>query len=173
MSRLEDLLEKVRAYHPKVDEDLLRRAYEYCEAAHRDQMRSSGEPYLIHPIAVAMILAEMRLDETSIATGLLHDTIEDTGVTQEKLAELFGTDVAHLVNGVTKIGKFAFTSKEAQQAETFRKMLLAMTDDLRVILVKLADRLHNMRTLEHLSEPKRRSIAQETMDIYAPLANRL
>jgi GTP pyrophosphokinase len=140
---------------------------------HRNQLRSSGEPYLVHPLAVAMILAEMKLDEKSIATGLLHDVLEDTSFTKEKLAALFGEDVAHLVDGVTKIGRYAFTSKEAQQAETFRKMLLAMTDDLRVILVKLADRLHNMRTLEHLPEDRRKAVAAETMEIYAPLANRL
>jgi GTP pyrophosphokinase len=171
--RFEDILEKVESYHPNVDEDLLRRAYVVSAHEHRNQLRSSGEPYLVHPLNVAMILAEMKLDEASIVAGLLHDVLEDTALTKERLAELFGPDVAHLVDGVTKIGKYAFTSKEAQQAETFRKMLLAMTDDLRVILVKLADRLHNMRTLEHLAEAKRRTIAAETMEIYAPLANRL
>jgi guanosine-3',5'-bis(diphosphate) 3'-pyrophosphohydrolase len=171
--RFEDILETVESYHPKVDESLLRRAYVVSAHAHRNQLRVSGEPYLVHPLNVAMILAEMRLDEVSIATGLLHDVLEDTGMSKERLQELFGPDVAHLVDGVTKIGRFNFTSREAQQAETFRKMLLAMTDDLRVILVKLADRLHNMRTLEHLPEEKRRAIAAETMEIYAPLANRL
>ncbi len=173
MLRFEDILEKVESYHPHVDEDLLRRAYVVSAHEHRNQLRSSGEPYLVHPLNVAMILAEMKLDEASIVAGLLHDVLEDTSLTKERLAELFGGDVAHLVDGVTKIGKYAFTSKEAQQAETFRKMLLAMTDDLRVILVKLADRLHNMRTLEHLPEPKQRAVASETMEIYAPLANRL
>ncbi|HQR45584.1 MAG TPA: bifunctional (p)ppGpp synthetase/guanosine-3',5'-bis(diphosphate) 3'-pyrophosphohydrolase [Thermoanaerobaculia bacterium] len=173
MLRFEDILEKVEGYHPKVDEALLRRAYVVSAHAHRNQLRSSGEPYLVHPLNVAMILADMRLDEVSIATGLLHDVLEDTEMTKERLAELFGPDVAHLVDGVTKISRYAFTSREAQQAETFRKMLLAMTDDLRVILVKLADRLHNMRTLEHLPEEKRRAISAETMEIYAPLANRL
>ena len=171
--RFEDILEKVESYHPKVDEELLRRAYVVSAHAHRNQLRSSGEPYLVHPLNVAMILAEMRLDEVSIATGLLHDVLEDTDMTKERLKELFGPDVAHLVDGVTKIGRYAFTSREAQQAETFRKMLLAMTDDLRVILVKLADRLHNMRTLEHLPDEKRKAISAETMEIYAPLANRL
>jgi guanosine-3',5'-bis(diphosphate) 3'-pyrophosphohydrolase len=171
--RFEDILEKVESYHPHVDEDLLRRAYVVSAHEHKNQLRSSGEPYLVHPLNVAMILAEMKLDEASIAAGLLHDVLEDSSMTKERLAELFGPDVAHLVDGVTKIGKYAFTSKEAQQAETFRKMLLAMTDDLRVILVKLADRLHNMRTLEHLPEPKQRAVAAETMEIYAPLANRL
>jgi GTP diphosphokinase / guanosine-3',5'-bis(diphosphate) 3'-diphosphatase len=171
--RFEDILEKVESYHPHVDEDLLRRAYVVSAHEHKNQLRSSGEPYLVHPLNVAMILAEMKLDEASIAAGLLHDVLEDSSMTKERLADLFGPDVAHLVDGVTKIGKYAFTSKEAQQAETFRKMLLAMTDDLRVILVKLADRLHNMRTLEHLPEPKQRAVAAETMEIYAPLANRL
>jgi GTP pyrophosphokinase len=171
--RFEDILEKVESYHPHVDEDLLRRAYVVSAHEHRNQLRSSGEPYLVHPLNVAMILAEMKLDEASIAAGLLHDVLEDSSMTKERVTELFGADVAHLVDGVTKIGKYAFTSKEAQQAETFRKMLLAMTDDLRVILVKLADRLHNMRTLEHLPEAKQRTVAAETMEIYAPLANRL
>jgi GTP pyrophosphokinase len=171
--RFEDILEKVESYHPKVDEALLRRAYVVSAHAHRNQLRFSGEPYLVHPLNVAMILADMRLDEVSIATGLLHDVLEDTEMTKERVKELFGPDVAHLVDGVTKISRYNFTSREAQQAETFRKMLLAMTDDLRVILVKLADRLHNMRTLEHLPEEKRRAIAAETMEIYAPLANRL
>ncbi len=173
MLRFEDILDAVERYHPKADEDLLRRAYIYSAHAHRDQLRSSGEPYLVHPIGVAMILAELKLDEVSIATGLLHDVLEDTHTTKEELAALFGGEVAELVDGVTKIGKYAYTSREAQQAETFRKMLLAMTSDVRVILVKLADRLHNMRTLEHLREDKRRTIAAETLEIYAPLANRL
>ena len=171
--RFEDILETVESYHPKVDAELLRKAYVVSAHAHRNQLRSSGEPYLVHPLNVAMILAEMRLDEVSIATGLLHDALEDTEMTKERLRELFGPDVAHLVDGVSKISRYAFTSREAQQAETFRKMLLAMTDDLRVILVKLADRLHNMRTLEHLPDERRRAISIETMEIYAPLANRL
>ncbi|KAA0254619.1 bifunctional (p)ppGpp synthetase/guanosine-3',5'-bis(diphosphate) 3'-pyrophosphohydrolase [Acidobacteria bacterium ACD] len=173
MLRFEDILETVERYLPKPDEDLLRKAYVFSAHAHRNQLRSSGEPYLIHPLNVAMILASMKLDETSIATGLLHDVLEDTHSSRDELAALFGPEVAHLVDGVTKIGRYAFTSREAQQAETFRKMLLAMTDDVRVILVKLADRLHNMRTLQHLPEAKRRAIAAETMEIYAPLANRL
>ena len=173
MLRFEDILEKVESYHPTVDEDLLRRAYVVSAHEHRNQLRSSGEPYLVHPLAVAMTLAEMKLDDASIAAGLLHDVLEDGSVSKERIGEQFGADVAHLVDGVTKIGKYAFTSKEAQQAETFRKMLLAMTDDLRVILVKLADRLHNMRTLEHVPEAKQRATAAETLEIYAPLANRL
>src|ERR1035437_6163887 len=173
MLRFEDILDQVESYLPKMDEELLRKAYIFSAHAHRNQLRSSGEPYLIHPLNVAMGLARMKLDETSIATGLLHDVLEDSDTTKERLTELFGPEVAHLVDGVTKIGKYAFTSREAQQAETFRKMLLAMTDDVRVILVKLADRLHNMQTLQFLSEPKRRAVAAETLEIYAPLANRL
>ncbi|HQN06446.1 MAG TPA: bifunctional (p)ppGpp synthetase/guanosine-3',5'-bis(diphosphate) 3'-pyrophosphohydrolase [Thermoanaerobaculia bacterium] len=173
MLRFEDILDAVESYLPGADEDLLRRAYIYSAQAHRHQLRSSGEPYLVHPIGVAMLLAELKLDEVSVATGLLHDVLEDTKTTKEELAALFGIEVAEVVDGVTKIGRYAYTSKEAQQAETFRKMLLAMTGDLRVILVKLADRLHNMRTLHHLREEKRRVIAAETMEIYAPLANRL
>jgi GTP pyrophosphokinase len=171
--RFEDILEKVESYHPAVDEELLRRAYVVSAHEHKNQLRSSGEPYLVHPLAVAMTLAEMKLDDASIAAGLLHDVLEDGSVSKERIGELFGADVAHLVDGVTKIGKYAFTSREAQQAETFRKMLLAMTDDLRVILVKLADRLHNMQTLEHVPEAKQRATAAETLEIYAPLANRL
>ncbi|MCM3877775.1 MAG: bifunctional (p)ppGpp synthetase/guanosine-3',5'-bis(diphosphate) 3'-pyrophosphohydrolase [Thermoanaerobaculia bacterium] len=173
MLRFEDILEKVESYSPAVDEDLLRRAYVVSAHEHRNQLRSSGEPYLVHPLAVAMTLAEMKLDDASIAAGLLHDVLEDGSVSKERIGELFGADVAHLVDGVTKIGKYAFTSREAQQAETFRKMLLAMTGDLRVILVKLADRLHNMQTLEHLPEARQRATAAETLEIYAPLANRL
>src|SRR5205085_6431893 len=127
----------------------------------------------VHPLNVAYILADMRLDETSIAVGLLHDVLEDTLTTKDKLQEMFGDDVAELVDGVTKISRYAYVSKEEQQAETFRKMLLAMTTDLRVVLVKLADRLHNMRTLQHLAEERRVAIAKETMEIYAPIANRL
>ncbi|MDX1583343.1 MAG: bifunctional (p)ppGpp synthetase/guanosine-3',5'-bis(diphosphate) 3'-pyrophosphohydrolase [Thermoanaerobaculia bacterium] len=173
MIRFEDILETVESYKPDFDEELLQRAYVFSAFAHKGQIRRSGEPYLIHPLNVAQILAEMKLDETSISVGLLHDVLEDTLTTKEKLASLFGEDVAELVDGVTKISRYAYVSKEEQQAETFRKMLLAMISDLRVILVKLADRLHNMRTLEHLPEPRRRAIAGETMEIYAPIANRL
>ncbi len=173
MIRFEDILETVESYKPDFDEELLQRAYVFSALAHKGQIRRSGEPYLIHPLNVALILAEMKLDETSVAVGLLHDVLEDTLTTKEKLASLFGDDVAELVDGVTKISRYAYVSKEEQQAETFRKMLLAMVSDLRVILVKLADRLHNMRTLEHLSEDRRKAIAGETMEIYAPIANRL
>ena len=173
MIRFEDILDKVESYIPNFDEELLQKAYIFSAREHRGQTRSSGEPYLIHPLNVAYILADMRLDETSIAVGLLHDVLEDTLTTKEKLQELFGDDVAELVDGVTKISRYAYVSKEEQQAETFRKMLLAMVSDLRVVLVKLADRLHNMRTLQHLPEEKRLAVAKETLEIYAPIANRL
>jgi len=173
MIRFEDILDKVETYKPDFDEELLQKAYIFSAREHRDQVRSSGEPYLIHPLNVAYILADMRLDETSIAVGLLHDVLEDTLTTKEALHEMFGEDVAELVDGVTKISRYAYVSKEEQQAETFRKMLLAMVSDLRVVLVKLADRLHNMRTLQFLPEEKRLAIAKETMEIYAPIANRL
>jgi GTP diphosphokinase / guanosine-3',5'-bis(diphosphate) 3'-diphosphatase len=173
MIRFEQILEKVESYKPDFDQELLERAYIFSAREHRGQVRSSGEPYLIHPLNVAYILSEMRLDETSIAVGLLHDVLEDTLTTKETLQQMFGDDVAELVDGVTKISRYAYVSKEEQQAETFRKMLLAMVGDLRVVLVKLADRLHNMRTLQFLAEEKRVSIAKETMEIYAPIANRL
>ncbi len=173
MIRFEDLVEKVRAYSPDADVELLRRAYVFSAFEHRGQVRHSGEPYLIHPLAVADFLADMKLDMVAVSAGLLHDVVEDTLTTIDRIRELFGPEVAHVVEGVTKIGAIRFSSTEERQAENFRKMLLAMVDDIRVILVKLADRLHNMRTLNHLSEEKRVAIAQETRDIYAPIANRL
>jgi GTP diphosphokinase / guanosine-3',5'-bis(diphosphate) 3'-diphosphatase len=173
MIRFEDLVEKVRAYSPDADVELLRRAYVFSAFEHRGQVRHSGEPYLIHPLAVADFLADIKLDAVTIAAGLLHDVVEDTLTTIERIRELFGPEVAHVVEGVTKISAIVFSSSEERQAENFRKMLLAMVDDIRVIFVKLADRLHNMRTLSHLSEERRIKIAQETRDIYAPIANRL
>jgi GTP pyrophosphokinase len=173
MIRFEDLLEKVRAYSPDADVELLRRAYVFSAFEHKGQVRHSGEPYLIHPLAVADFLADMKLDAVAVAAGLLHDVVEDTLTTIERIRELFGPEVAHVVEGVTKISAIRFASSEERQAENFRKMLLAMVDDIRVILVKLADRLHNMRTLSHLPEERRLPIAQETRDIYAPIANRL
>jgi GTP pyrophosphokinase len=173
MIRFEDLLEKVRAYAPDADVELLRRAYVFSAFEHKGQVRHSGEPYLIHPLAVADFLADMKLDAVAISAGLLHDVVEDTLTTIERIQELFGPEVAHVVEGVTKISAIPFSSSEERQAENFRKMLLAMVDDIRVILVKLADRLHNMRTLHHLPEDRRIKIAQETRDIYAPIANRL
>jgi GTP pyrophosphokinase len=173
MIRFEDLVEKVRATAPDADTELLRRAYVFSAMEHKGQVRHSGEPYLIHPLEVAAILADMRLDVVAIASGLLHDVVEDTLTTVERIQELFGPEIAHLVEGVTKISAIPFSSSEERQAENFRKMLLAMVDDIRVILVKLADRLHNMRTLHHMPEEKRIRTAQETLDIYAPIANRL
>ncbi len=173
MISFDTLIDKARASNPHADTDLLRRAYDFSAAEHAGQKRRSGEPYLIHPLEVASLVADMRLDDVAIAAGLLHDVVEDTLTTIERVGELFGSDVAHVVEGVTKISSISFSSSEEQQAENFRKMLLAMVDDIRVILVKLADRLHNMRTLDHLAEARRLIIAQETLDIYAPIAHRL
>src|SRR5512140_1263977 len=173
MIRFENLLEKVRRYSPEPDLELLRRAYVFSALEHKGQGRQSGEPYLVHPLEVADMLAEMKLDVVAVSAGLLHDVVEDTLTTPERINELFGPDIAHIVEGVTKIGAIQFSSSEERQVENYRKMLLAMVDDIRVILVKLADRLHNMRTLNHLPEERRLKIAQETLDIYAPIANRL
>ncbi len=172
--RLNDILDRVGGYHPDPDLDLIKKAYVYSAKVHQGQIRKSGEPYLVHPLEVAGILAEMRLDEASIVTGLLHDTIEDTLATKGDIAELFGQEIADLVDGVTKLSKFtAGNTQEEKQAENFRKMVVAMAKDIRVLLVKLADRTHNMRTLEHMIPEKQERIARETLDIYAPLANRL
>jgi guanosine-3',5'-bis(diphosphate) 3'-pyrophosphohydrolase len=173
MIRFEDILEKVQAYNPQCDEELLRRAYVFSAREHRGQVRRSGEPYLVHPLNVSSILADLKADDVSIVVGLLHDVLEDTLTTKDAIAQQFGAEVADLVDGLTKISRFSYVSREEAQAETFRKMVLAMVSDLRVVLVKLADRLHNMRTLGHLVADKRREIARETMDIYAPIANRL
>src|SRR5262244_786947 len=173
MIRIEDIVEKVAANHPQADLDLLRRAYLFSAREHKGQKRASGESYLVHPLEVANILADMKLDEVSVATGLLHDVVEDTLVDLDTIHKYFGEEITHLVDGLTKIAQISNISREEQQAENVRKMLLAMVDDVRVVLVKLADRLHNMRTLEYLTPEKRRRIAQETMDIYAPIAHRL
>jgi GTP pyrophosphokinase len=173
MIRFEDLVAKAQAYMPDGDIELLRRAYVFSALAHKGQVRQSGQPYLVHPLEVAYFLADLRLDPAAIIAGLLHDVVEDTLTTVEKIEGLFGPEVAHLVEGVTKIGAIPFSSSEARQAENFRKMLLAMVDDIRVVLVKLADRLHNMRTLAAMSDDRRQRTAQETLDIYAPIANRL
>jgi GTP diphosphokinase / guanosine-3',5'-bis(diphosphate) 3'-diphosphatase len=171
--RLNDILDTVGDYAPNADLDVIMRAYVFSAKAHAGQVRKSGEPYLTHPLAVAGILSEWKMDVDTIATGLLHDTMEDCLVTQENLLELFGNEVAELVDGVTKIGKLEFRSKEEAQAENFRKMVLAMARDVRVILVKLADRLHNMRTMQHMRSERQKGISQETLDIFAPIANRL
>ena len=173
MIRLADILQKVESYHPGADLDLVKKAYVFAAKAHDGQMRKSGDPYVTHPLSVASVIAELRLDVPSICAGLLHDSVEDTSTTVEELQEVFGDQVAFLVDGVTKLGKMAWNTREERQAENFRKMLLAMAKDIRVILVKLCDRLDNMRTLEHMSPSKQERIARETMDIYAPLANRL
>jgi guanosine-3',5'-bis(diphosphate) 3'-pyrophosphohydrolase len=173
MIRFEDIQETVKGHHPEADLGILRKAYIFSAVEHKGQLRASGEPYLIHPLEVANILADMRMDPICVAVGLLHDVLEDTLTTPERLQDYFGSDVLHIVEGVTKISKIPYATTEERQAETYRKMLLAMVDDLRVILVKLADRLHNMRTLQHLPDERRVRIARETMDIYAPIAARL
>ena len=171
--RFEDILERVEEYNPGADLDLLRKAYIFSAREHRHQPRRSGEPYLVHPLEVAYLLADIHLDTSSIVAGLLHDVVEDTLTTIETVSDYFGEDVAHIVAGVTKISKLKFATARQAEAENLRKMILAMVDDIRVILVKLADRLHNMRTLEHLPPDKRQRIARETREIYAPIANRL
>jgi len=172
--RQDELIEKVRSYDPHVDEDLLNRAYVFSMVAHGDQTRKSGDPYFIHPLAVAGILAELKADPASVATALLHDVVEDTDVTVEDIAARFGAEIADLVDGVTKLSKIELKSEASKQAENFRKLVVAMADDVRVLLVKLADRLHNMRTLHHVPDPeKRKKVALETMEIYAPLAGRI
>ena len=173
MIRFEDILETVQRHQPDADLEILRKAYIFSAVEHKGQVRASGEPYLVHPLGVAAILAEMRMDPVCVAVGLLHDVLEDTLTTPERLQEYFGPDVLHIVEGVTKISKIPFATTEERQAETYRKMLLAMVDDIRVILVKLADRLHNMRTLQHLPAERRQRISRETLDIYAPIAGRL
>src|ERR1700759_5121468 len=172
-ARFRALLDTVRAHRPGDDVEIIRRAWEFSLEHHQGQVRASGEPYVLHPLEVAHVLAEMKLDSTAIAAGLLHDAVEDTPVTTEDIADKFGEQVAHIVEGVTKIDKIQFANREDRQAENVRKMLLAMVTDVRVVLIKLADRLHNMRTLQHLRPERQEAIARETMDIYAPLAHRL
>jgi GTP pyrophosphokinase len=171
--RFEALVRHVQANRSTEDVALIRKAWAFCVSNHEGQMRASGEPYIIHPLEVAEVLAEMKLDATAIAAALLHDAVEDTPATSEEIAASFGDQVAHIVEGVTKIDKIQFANREDRQAENVRKMLLAMVTDIRVVLIKLADRLHNMRTLEHLKPERQEAIARETMDIYAPLAHRL
>ena len=173
MTTFDDLAANAKSHNPDSDTDLLHRAFEFSALEHAGQHRRSGEDYITHPLEVASLVADMKLDDVAIAAGLLHDVVEDTLTTIESLREIFGPEIALVVEGVTKISTIPFSSSEERQAENFRKMLLAMVDDIRVILVKLADRLHNMRTLEHLKEGQRIAIAQETLDIYAPIANRL
>jgi len=173
MIRINDIIDKISDYYPDADLDLIDRAYIYSARVHDGQVRLSGEPYLSHPLEVSGILADMRLDVVSVAAGLLHDVVEDTHASEEEIKDIFGPEVAHIVSGVTKLSKLTFDSLQARQAESIRKMILAMADDIRVILIKLADRLHNMRTLT-FQKPKRKiAIAQETIDIYSPIASRL
>jgi guanosine-3',5'-bis(diphosphate) 3'-pyrophosphohydrolase len=172
-ARFRALIDTVRGHRPNDDVDIIRRAWEFSLEHHQGQVRASGEPYVLHPLEVAHVLAEMKLDSTAIAAGLLHDAVEDTPVTSDDITRLFGEQVAHIVEGVTKIDKIQFANSEDRQAENVRKMLLAMVSDVRVVLIKLADRLHNMRTLQHLRVERQQSIARETLDIYAPLAHRL
>jgi len=174
MIRISDIIDKMSENNPDADLDIIDRAYIYSARVHDGQVRLSGEPYLSHPLEVASILADMNLDVVSVAAGLLHDVIEDTSATEEDIKEMFGQDVLNIVSGVTKLSKLPFRSSQARQAESIRKMILAMADDIRVVLIKLADRLHNMRTLQfHNNERKKRKIAQETLDIYSPIADRL
>ena len=173
MMRQYDLVERVRRYNPNTDEDLLNRAYVYAMKAHGEQKRASGDPYFSHPLEVAAILTDLKLDDATIAAALLHDTIEDTPTTRAEIDQIFGPDIGHLVEGLTKLKRLDLVSREAKQAENLRKLLLAIADDVRVLLVKLADRLHNMRTLQYMPVDGRKRIAQETLDIYAPLAGRM
>src|SRR3954462_7509648 len=173
VTRFRDLMKQVRANRPNDDLVVIERAYEYALQHHAGQSRASGEPYVVHPIGVAAILADMKLDPNAIAAGLLHDLVEDTAVTIVDVRKEFGEQVAHLVEGVTKISKINFSTREERQAENLRKMMLAMVDDIRVVLIKLADRLHNMRTLGALPADRQAQIAKETLEIYAPIAHRL
>src|SRR6202790_2805179 len=173
MMRQYDLIERVRRYNPNTSEGLLNRAYVYAMKAHGEQKRASGDPYFSHPLEVAAILTDLKLDDSTIAAALLHDTIEDTAATRVEIDQMFGRDIGALVEGLTKLKKLDLVTKEAKQAENLRKLLLAIADDVRVLLIKLADRLHNMRTLSHMPPEARRRSAQETLDIYAPLAARM
>ena len=173
MMRQYDLVERVRSYNPDTNEDLLNRAYVYAMKAHGSQTRASGDPYFSHPLEVAAILTDLKVDDATIVAALLHDTIEDTEATRAEIDQIFGPDIGALVEGLTKLKRLELVSREAKQAENLRKLLLAIADDVRVLLVKLADRLHNMRTLEFVPPTSRQRIAEETLDIYAPLAGRM
>jgi Guanosine polyphosphate pyrophosphohydrolases/synthetases len=173
MIRITDILDKAGEYLTPADLEMIEKAYIFSASVHKGQVRLSGEPYLIHPMEVAGILVELKLDSATIVTGLLHDTVEDTLATPDQIEESFGRDVVFLVNGLTKLSKITFGSKEERQAENFRKMILAMSSDIRILLIKLADRIHNMRTLEFQTLEKQQLIASETLEVYAPLSNRL
>src|SRR3984957_10857712 len=173
MLQVDEIITRVRGYQPAADVDLIKRAYDFSFKMHEGQMRKSGDPYIIHPVSVAGIITELRLDTASVCAGLLHDVVEDTLASTKDIEKNFGGEIATLVDGVTKLSKINFTSKEDRQAENFRKMVVAMARDIRVLLVKLCDRVDNMRTLEHMSHEAQERIARETLEIYAPLANRL
>src|SRR4051812_32477597 len=173
MLQVTDIIDRVRAYQPAADAEMIKRAYDFSNKMHDGQMRKSGDPYFIHPASVAGIITELRLDTASVCAGLLHDVVEDTLATTKDIEREFGGEIASLVDGVTKLGKINFTSKEDRQAENFRKMVVAMARDIRVLLIKLCDRVDNMRTLEHMKPEAQERIARETLEIYAPLANRL
>src|SRR2546426_11011809 len=173
MMRQYELLERVRRYNPQTNEALLNRAFVYAMKAHGEQRRASGDPYFSHPLEGAAILTDLKLDDATIAAALLHDTIEDTSATRAEIDSMFGSDIGTLVEGLTKLKKLDLVTKEAKQAENLRKLLLAIADDVRVLLIKLADRLHNMRTLEYMPSDARRRAAEETLEIYAPLAGRM
>ncbi|HEY6764813.1 MAG TPA: bifunctional (p)ppGpp synthetase/guanosine-3',5'-bis(diphosphate) 3'-pyrophosphohydrolase [Candidatus Sulfotelmatobacter sp.] len=173
LTKFRDLMRQMQESRPQDDLTIIKKAYDYSLKHHEGQTRASGEPYLVHPLEVALVLAEMKMDPVAVAAGLLHDSVEDTSVTIVDIRKEFGEQVAHIVEGVTKISKIDFATREEQQAENLRKMMLAMVDDIRVVLIKLADRLHNMRTLEHLAPERQRKIAEETLEIYAPIAHRL
>src|SRR5262245_40064595 len=173
MLALDVIVDRVRNYHPAADVSIISKAYQFAQAAHGEQKRRSGDPYFIHPASVAGIITDLKLDTASVCAGLLHDVVEDTKATLADIENEFGAEIRTLVDGVTKLNKINFTSKEDRQAENFRKMVVAMSKDLRVLLVKICDRLDNMRTLEHMSPESQERIARETMEIYAPLTNRL
>src|SRR6202451_2403348 len=173
LTKFRELMKRIQENRPHDDLTIVKKAYDYSLKNHEGQTRASGEPYLVHPLEVALVLAEMKMDPVAIAAGLLHDSVEDTSVTVVDIRKEFGEQVAHIVEGVTKISQIDFASREEQQAENLRKMMLAMVDDIRVVLIKLADRLHNMRTLEHLTPERQQKIAKETLEIYGPIAHRL
>src|ERR1700727_280391 len=172
-TKFRELMKRIHENRPQDDLSIVKKAYDYSLNHHEGNGRGSGEPYLVHPLEVALVLAEMKMDPVAISAGLLHDSVEDTSVTIVDIRKEFGEQVAHIVETVTKISKIDFATREEAQAENLRKMMLAMVDDIRVVLIKLADRLHNMRTLEHLQPDRQRKIAEETLEIYAPIAHRL